>query len=29
MKELWMFLQIAVVTLGGWFGWALGGIRIV
>ncbi|MDC3418662.1 hypothetical protein [Aquibacillus salsiterrae] len=25
MKELWTYLQVTVVTFGGWFGWALGG----
>jgi toxin secretion/phage lysis holin len=25
MKELWTYLQVVVVTFGGWFGWALGG----
>lgn len=25
MKELWATLQVAIATMGGWFGWALGG----
>ena len=25
VKELWMYLQVIVVTAGGWLGWALGG----
>ncbi|MDQ0154143.1 phage holin family protein [Robertmurraya andreesenii] len=25
MKEIWNYFQVVIATLGGWFGWALGG----